>query len=202
MTNKAGRKTKEAISQMQEKLYLYLLSIADPTTGRVAATGAMAGKHLGISANSARLYLMELCKEGKVVQISEARPGVATLYRIPSLCKGDTRTYFESMASEAALPTTPECKIHADIPECKIHADIPECKIHEISEAGRKAPGDDLKRAAAKELPQSTALKEAKAALLISDHIFSEILDALIDLRISTAKLIREVEDGNQTARD
>jgi hypothetical protein len=93
-------KRAEAKRGRMETVYQYLLSIADPMTGRVATTGEMVGDVVGITGAAGRVYLQALCREGKIVRISDVRQGQQTLYRIPALCKGDVLTYYEETHQE------------------------------------------------------------------------------------------------------
>lgn len=100
-------KVEEKKESKKEQIYEVMLSMADPNTGRVAVSGAQVGKLIGISAGSARLYVNELVKEGTLVQISETKSGIPTLYRIPSLCKGDVLTHYE-IENKTLPPYEPE----------------------------------------------------------------------------------------------
>lgn len=106
----------EKITGKAAVLYDHLLSIADPVTGRVAITGREAGKIIGATSQSGRTYLEGLCREGKLVRISEVKSGVPTLFRIPSMCLGDTLTYYEDTVKKTEAPKRPALALQIALP--------------------------------------------------------------------------------------
>lgn len=187
-------------TETEERILDYLISIADPKTGRVAVSGAGLANELGIGSQTARTYLAGMVKDGTLVQISEVKRGNLTLYRIPAMVRGDVVTHYETPiitqeeVDKLSAPAT-------EVPDEKVDAEALEMqkKYHEW-----KAQQEKVKAAGVEALfePRVSctntidALYMAKEALRSTDYVVSQMVENFLRTRRALEDLIKEVEDG------
>ena len=152
-----------------EQIYDYLLERANPETGKIVVSGDRLGKDLKMAANTARLYLATLVKDGRVIQLTETREGAQTTYKVAALCKGDTTvTYIGKKPEPAIAWRSPEPP-----------APMPEKQPEEAPSFTRGI---------------STVESELQDSLDYADRVLGDVTCALARLKRAAENMLREVQ--------
>lgn len=201
----ATQRRKEATQRrktgIENKILDYLISIADPKSGRVAIAATNVAHEVGSAPATVRTVLAGMVHDGVLAQISDVKRGNPTVYRVLAMTRGDVITHYETpiitqeeVDKLSAAPSVEVVEETADAESVEVQKKYHEWKAHQ--EKFKAAGVEALFEPRVSCTNTIDALYMAKEALRSTDYVVSQMVENFLRTRRALEDLVKEVENG------